>query len=207
MIDMKNVHYVIDGVLAVAVVILFILYFTGNKNATNLSRTAISSTEEFSSTLPVAYIDADLLLEKYFFSIDLHEQITKKEENARAYLSQEDKKLQSATESFQFRYENNAFTSQDRAQAEYQRLQRQQQELQATAEKMQMALLEEAQQLNIQMRDTIISHLKEYNLMKNFEIIYSNGSSNTVNPIVFAKDVYNVTDEVIEYLNKKWISK
>ena len=207
MIYMKNVHYVIDGVLTIAVVILFILHFTGNKNANHSSRTAISSSEEFSSKLPVAYLDADLLLEKYFFSIDLNEQILKKREDANAYLTQQARNFQSAYESFQYRLQNNAFATQQRAEQEAQRLQRQQQELQEMEEKMQMELMEEIQRLNIQIRDTVESHLKEYNQMKGYHIIFSNGSSNTVNPIVAAEDVYNITDEAIEFLNKKWISK
>jgi len=201
---MKNVHYVIDGVLAVAVVVLFVLHFTSDKNAENTSRIDISSSEEFTSRLPLAYIDADTLLLKYYFSIDLREQIVKKEEDARAYLTQEERNLQTAAESFNYRYQNNAFTTQERAQQEQQRLIRQQQELEAKAEKMSMELMEEIQRLNTQMRDTIVSHLKEYNLTKHYHVIFSNGSSNTVNPIVAADDVYNITDEVIDFLNKKW---
>ena len=204
---MKNVHYVIEGVLAIAVVILFFLYFTGGKAADNSSRTELSSTGEFTSSLPVAYINADSLSAKYFLSIDLTEQIVKKEENARVYLQQENRKLEQAIQSFQTRAENNAFATQQRAEQEQQRVIRMQQELQATAEKMQAELMEEFQRLNIQMRDTIVSHLKEYNNSKNYEIIFSNGSSNTINPIVFAKDVYDITDEVVEFLNRKWTSK
>ena len=204
---MKNVHYVIDGVLAVAVVVLFILHFSGNNNADNSSRTAISFSEEFTSRLPLAYLDVDTLLFKYYFSIDLHEQMVKKEEDVRAYLTQQDRELQTAAESFNYRYQNNAFATQERAQQEAQRLQRQQQELEATAEKMYADVMAEAQLLNTQIRDTIVSHLKEYNLTKHYHVIFSNGSTNTVNPIVAADDVYNITDEVIEFLNKKWVSK
>jgi len=207
MIDMKNVHYVINGVLAIAIVILFILFFTGNRNANISSGKAMSFEGEFTSTLPVAYIDADLLIEKYFFSIDLNEQITKKNENTRAYLVQQQRNLQTAIESFQYRYQNNGFATQERAQQEQQRVIRQQQELEDTAEKMQKELMDEIQRLNIQMRDTIVSHLKEYNQMKHYHIIFSTGSSNTVNPIIFANDEYNITDDVIEFLNKKWITK
>jgi len=207
MIDMKNVHYVIDGVLAIAVVILFVLHFTGNKQAGNSSKTSISSVEEFTSNLPVAYIDADLLLEKYFFSIDLNEQILKKREDASAYLTQQARNFQSAYESFQYKLQNNAFATQQRAEQEAQRLQQQQQELQEMEEKMQMELMEEIQRLNIQIRDTIVSHMEEYNKEKHYHIIFSNGSSNTVNPIITANEEYDITDEVIEFLNKKWISK
>ena len=207
MIYMKNVHCVIDGVLSVAVVILFVLHFTGNKNADNSTKTAISSSEEFTSNLPLAYFDADSLLERYFFSIDLNEQILKKREDASAYLTQQARNFQSSYESFQYRLQNNAFATQQRAEQEAQRLQRQQQELQETEEKMQMELMEEIQRVNMQMRDTIVNHLNEYNQMKHYHIIFSTGSSNTVNPIVVADNVYNITGEVIEFLNKKWISK
>ena len=204
---MKNVHYVIDGVLAVAVVVLFILHFSGNKNTDNASRTSISSSEEFSSNLPLAYFDADSLMEKYFFSIDLNEQIMKKEENARAYLNQQERELQTAYENFQYRYQNNAFATQQRAEQEAASLQRKQQELEATAEKMYADVMAEAQLLNTQIRDTIVNHLKEYNNIKHFHIIFSTGSTNIVNPIVVADEAYNITDEVIEFLNKKLTAK
>jgi len=204
---MKNVHYVIDGVLAVAVVVLFILHFSGNKNTDNASRTSISSSEEFSSNLPLAYFDADSLMEKYFFSIDLNEQIMKKEENARAYLTQQQRNLESAVESFQYRAQNNGFATQQRAEQEQQRLIRQQQDLQDAADKMSAELMEEAQLLNMQIRDTIVSHLREYNSLKHYHIIFSTGSSNIINPIVVADEWYNITDEVIEFLNKKLTAK
>ena len=204
---MKNVHYVIDGALALAVVLLFIMHFTGKKNTDNSSGPAISSMEGVPAQLPLAYIDADELVEKYFFSIELNEQILKKREDAQAYLTQQERLLRNAIESFQYRLQNNAFATQERAQAEEQRLLRQQQELQDAAEKKQMEVLEEVQRLNIQMRDTIVSHLNEYNQIKHYEMIFSTGSSNVVNPIMYANDVYNITNEVIEFLNKKWISK
>ena len=97
---MKNVHYVIDGVLAVAVIILFVLFLSGNRNVNKTSKAESPAANEFTSSLPVAYIDADLLIEKYFFSIDLNEQITKKNENTRAYLAQQQRNLQTAIESF-----------------------------------------------------------------------------------------------------------
>ena len=203
-ICMKNVNYVINGVLGIAVVILFILYFTGNRNTGLTSKTSTTSSEMSMSNMPVAYIDVDTLLLNYFFSIDLSEQIVKKEEDASAYLNQQQRKLQTDYDSFQYRLQNNAFSTQQRVEQEQQRLIRQNQELQETAEKMSMNLLEERERLNMQLRDTIVVHLKEFNQSKHYQIIFSTGSSSIVNPIVFANEVYNITDEVIEFLNKKW---
>jgi Outer membrane protein len=204
MICMKNSNYVINGVLAIAVIILFILQFSGGKNDISPSSTTITSSGDYASNIPVAYFDVDALLDNYFFSIDLTEQIVKKREDANAYLTQKDRELQTAFESFQYRAQNNAFATQQRAEQEQQRLVRQQKELEETAERMNMDLMAEIQQLNEQLRDTIVNHLREYNQLKQFHIIFSSGSSNIVNPIVYANESYNITDEVIVFLNKKW---
>ena len=201
---MKNVNYVINGVLAIAVVILFIMQFSGNKKS-DTSKMATPFSDEQAIGLPVAYINVDALLDKYYFSIDLREQMVKKEEDATALLNQEMRKFQTDLESFQYRYQNNAFTSQQRVDQEQQRLERQRNDLQALNDKLTTNLLEESQRMNLQMRDTIVAHLKEYNQAKRFQIIFSNTSSNITDPILIADDVYNITDEVVEFLNRKWL--
>ena len=204
MICMKNVNYVINGVLTVLVSVLFILHFSEKKSTSTSDRTISTPFEEFVSKLPVAYLDADTLLLNYYFSVDLNEQMVKEQENAYAIINQQEQNLQRDIESFQFRMQNNAFTSQQRIDQEQQRLTRLQQELQALAEKKAEELMEKNQRMSEQLRDTIYSHLKEYNMMKGYHLIFSTGSSNIVNPIIFADDSYNITDEVIEFLNKKW---
>jgi outer membrane protein len=204
---MKNINYVINGVLAVAVIVLFILQFTGSGRKVGSS---IKATDELTGegglTIPVAYVYVDSLMEKYFFAIDLYEQITKKSENTRASFNQQYRAFESEVERFQYTVQNNGFTSQQRAEQEQRRLQQRQAELQALDEKLSMELMEENQKLNNQLRDTIMTHLKEYNSAKGYQIIFGNSSANLVNPILLADDVYNITNEVIDFLNKKWSS-
>ena len=206
---MKNVNYVINGVLAIAVIILFIMQFTGRRIIADTSQTVMTSSGENAATLPVAYINIDTLISNYYFSIDLGEQMTKKQEDATAYLNQEARKFQTAYESFQYRLQNNAFTTQERVDQESQRLQRQQQELQALNDRLTQNLLDESRRLNEQLRDTILYHVKEYNQIKQFQIIFSNTSNFdlvTPNPVFLADKSYNITEEFIDYLNKKWTS-
>jgi len=203
---MKNINYVISGVLAVAVLILFILYFTGNNNSTSSSGKVMSASEEHALSMPVAYINVDSLLENYIFSIDLRESITRKSENLRANLVQQNRNFQSEVESFQLKVRTGAFATQQRAEQEQRRLEQKQEDLQALAEKQYMDLEEENQRINIQLRDTIMTHLKEYNLSKGFQIIYSNSSESIISPILWAEDTYNITTEFTDYLNKKWTS-
>ena len=50
---MKNVNYIINGVLAVAVVILFVMQFSGKKEVSETKAVA-TETGDTISTLPVA---------------------------------------------------------------------------------------------------------------------------------------------------------
>ncbi len=81
----SNVHYVIEGILAAAIICLFVMQLSGNKKAGEVTAKADADTTEVPlKAFPVAYINVDSLLQKYNFSIDLNEQILKKQESARA---------------------------------------------------------------------------------------------------------------------------
>jgi outer membrane protein len=201
---MKNFNYVINGVLAVAVIILFVLQFSGKTSSALSSGAIMTSSEDQSFVLPVAYINVDSLLGNYIFSIDLTEALTRKTENLRASLTQQERNFQAEVDNFNYRLQNNAFTSQARVDQEQRRLQQKSADLQAQAERRQMDLMEENQQINMQLRDTIMSHLKEFNKTKGYQIIYSNSSESIISPILWAEDTYNITTEFTDYLNKKW---
>ncbi|MDR0795310.1 MAG: OmpH family outer membrane protein [Tannerella sp.] len=200
---MKNVSYVINGVLGIAVIVLFILHFTGNKHAALPSKTTVSFSGESTSVMPIAYIKVDSLLWNYSFAREMSDQITKKGEDMRAILTQEARKFQTDYESFQYRLQNQAFATQQRAEQEQQRLQRQQQTLAELEEKLTREWNDYSMELNLQLRDTIIAHMTEFNKTKKFHLIFSNSSSDVVSPIIIADDVYDITNEVIDFLNKK----
>ena len=73
---MKNINYIINGVLAVAVVILFVMQFSDKKETRNVR--PVASGENLTGTLPVAYVNVDSLLENYNYAKDLNEIILKK---------------------------------------------------------------------------------------------------------------------------------
>ena len=74
---MKNINYIINGVLAVAVVILFVMQFSGKKE-TSVSSPAVSAGEgAIAGKLPIAYVNVDSLLENYNYAKDLNEIILK----------------------------------------------------------------------------------------------------------------------------------
>ncbi|WP_080903711.1 OmpH family outer membrane protein [Parabacteroides sp. Marseille-P3160] len=200
---MKNINYVISGILAVAVVILFILHFSGKKVTGNTQVREVSKDGSI-ATLPIAYVDVDTLLMNYNFSKDLNEQILRKQENARANFTQRARQLDTEVKEFQRKLDNGAFLTRERAEQEQQRLVKKQQELQELDRKLSQELGEEQQKINGQLRDTLIEELKKFNADKKYQIILSSTVGGTV---LLADKVYDITAEVLEYLNKNYATK
>ena len=183
---MKNINYVINGVLAVAVVILYIMQFSGKKES-SVTRT-FASAGDTTALLPIAYVNVDSLLLNYNYSKDLNEIILKKQENSRANITQKARSLQGEMQDFQRKVENNAFLTRERAEQEQQRLLNKQQE---------------QQKLNEQLRDTVVSQLKAFNLGRGYQVVFSNTVGDN---ILLAGDSYDITGELLEYLNKNYSS-
>ncbi|MFA7226649.1 MAG: OmpH family outer membrane protein, partial [Dysgonamonadaceae bacterium] len=117
----KSNFYIINGVLAVAIIVLYILHFTSQPSS--VKKTQIQfNLEDSTLTLPVAYVNVDSLLTNYNFAKDLNEALMRKEENSRATLNQKESQLNAAAQEFQRKLQNNAFLSQERAEQEQQRI-------------------------------------------------------------------------------------
>ncbi len=97
--------------------------------------------------------------------------------------------------------QNGAFATRERAEQEQQRLMKKEQELQELDARLTKELMEQTQAMNEQLRDTVVRCLKLYNKDKGYQIIFSNTAGS---PIFLADDVYNITGEIIEFLNKRY---
>ena len=139
----------------------------------------------------------------YNYFKDLNEQLLKKEENSRANVTQQARTLQTEVQEFYRKMENNAFLTRERAQQEQERLMKKEQELKDLDAKLSQDLLVERQKLNEQLRDTVVSKLKVYNKDKGYQVIFSNTAEDN---ILLAGDAYDITNELIDLLNKSYSS-
>ncbi|RHJ78004.1 OmpH family outer membrane protein [Parabacteroides sp. AM08-6] len=197
---MKNINYVINGVLAVAVVILFVMQFSGKKEASVATSFAA---EDSTSLFPIAYVNVDSLLQNYNYAKDLNEIIVKKQEDYRASINQEMNNLNSEAQDFQRKLENNAFLTTERVTQERNRLGKKEQDLRERAAKMEQELSLEQMKLNEQLRDTIVAQLTIFNKDKGYQIIFSNTMGDN---ILLANPAYDITAELLALLNKNYSS-
>jgi outer membrane protein len=200
---MKNsTLYIVSGVLAVAIIILFILHFTTKSSVNGATGKELSALLNDSSiTLPIAYVNVDSLLMNYNFAKDLNESLLRKQESTRATLNQKENQIRSAAADFERKVKNNAFLTNERAQQEQNRIMQMDQEYQQLAERLTQEFMLEQEKLNFQMEDTIRARMKEFNQNKHYEIIFSNRTTST---ILLADDKYDITNDVVEFLNSKY---
>ncbi len=197
---MKNISYLINGVLAVAVIILFILFFTSKKGGAEAPSLTFHGGDS-SVVLPVAYVNLDSLLLNYNFHKDENDKLMRKVESSNATMNQKKRQAESEATDFQKKVQNNAFLSQERAEREYARIQKLGADLQILAQRMENEIALEQQRISQQTADSVRVCVKEFNKKANYQIIFSNSG---VNNILWAKESYDVTPQLIKLMNSRY---
>ncbi len=203
---MKNfslISLVLNGILLIAVIILFYLVLGKESNKpANMVMKAGNST--VSGSLPIAYVNVDSLLLNYTFAKNANESLIKKQEDSRLTLNSRARQLQVEMSEFQRKLENNAFLSRERAEAEQSRLMKKQQDLQQMEGAMSQQLMEQQQKMSEQLRDTINAFMKDFNKDNRYQMIISNTANDNV---LYAGKSYDITSEVITKLNERFGKK
>ncbi len=195
---MNKIQIVVDVVLVAAVVALFAIFFS-NKPANGTAEPA--AVIAWGEALPIAYLNVDSLLANYTFAQDASERLMQKQEDARLKLNTKARSLQNEMADFQRKLDNNAFLSRERAEKEQQRLIKKQQDLQDLEAKLTEDIMLENQTLNKQLADTLTQFLQTFNADGRYQIILSNTAKDN---ILMAADQYDITNEVVAGLNKRY---
>ena len=156
--------------------------------------------EASASGMKIAYIEVDSLMTQYTFAKDYSVTLEKKSNNARNTLNQKGNQLQAAVNNFQQKLNNNGFQSREQAASVQNAIQRQQNDLQALQARLENELANETAKFNEALRDSLNNFLRAYNIDKKYDIILSKAGDN----ILFADKKYDITQDVINGLNKRY---
>ena len=158
--------------------------------------------ESATQGIRIAYVEVDSLMTQYDFAKEYSVTLEKKSNNARNTLTQKGNQLQAAANNFQQKLQNNAFTSREQAESQQNAIQRQQRDLQELQARLESELAKETQEFNEALRDSLNNFLAQYNKDKKFDIILSKVGDN----ILFANKKFDITQDVINGLNKRYKS-
>lgn len=202
---MKQIHFLIEAILAIAIIALFFMHLQTKKvSQQQLEKAPIVQKASPSNQMSIAYINEDSLLLKYQFAIDMNDKLLRKQESSRATINQKGKKLEADVKEFYRKLQNNGFLSQARAKKEEQRLTKKQQELKQLEIKLTNDYSKELMTMNNMLRDSVNSIVKLYNKKKQIHIILTNSHKDNV---MFAKKQYDITTDIVSILNKRYKKK
>jgi outer membrane protein len=154
-----------------------------------------------SSDLKTAFVDTNKLIEEYTEAKDLDAKYKAKGEEMSRDLEAEIKKFQDEVKSFET---NAKVYGQQWAQTKGQELQQKEQQLSYA----QQALAQSLQQDGAKEMDSMVSSIKkfiaDYGKEKGYDYIFATGDAVS---ILYGKESYDLTSEIIKVLNEKYQSK
>lgn len=199
---MRKTKHIMSGIFTMAIALLF--FAQCNNKEANVPTGDATEEKPLAQYLPIAYVDYDSVLIHFnYYSklMNAYETKLSKQNNA---LNRDYQKFQEEVQNFQQKAQNNAFLTQERAVQEETRLQRLQQNLEKQAAQIEQELALDQKVLQQQLSDSLTLGIKEFNTPQKYQMILTK-SGNAV--ILYADEHYNITNEVIDFLNNRFISE
>ncbi len=201
---MKNLSLVFNGVLTVAVIVLFVLHFSGDKDeATEHDNDSSElAVVQPAGEFKVAYVLIDSLLANYSLAQELTVELLRNKSNLENELSTKGQTLEKKIAEFQNQVQKRLITTLDAQQKEKQ-LTEEQQVFINLQNDMQNRLMQEEQVMNQLVYETVIDFVDRYNENKEFKVIISQTSGGV---LLYAETYMNITNEVLEGLNTEHLA-
>jgi len=192
----KNLSLILNGILAVAVIYLYVLHFSGGspaepEQASNVSAGGIPK---------IAYVNSDTLLQYYDFFQDKRAELEDKAQKLQSDYETRAKGLQSEITAFQ---RNAGSMTMNQARALEEDLMKKQQNLVQYQQNLSTELMQEEAKVNEELYEKVAEYLEEYGANQNFKVVltYTKNSG-----VLYADDSLDITRVVVDGLNERYNS-
>ena len=198
---MKTRTFFRNGVALLAIAATMVACGDKNNESANNTENQENSKVESASSLRIAFVQIDTLTNQYEYYKDVSENFEKKRTNAESTVNEKGRSLANQMQEFQKKAQSNQYT-QEQFNNEQARLARLQQDIQELQGRLSNSLQEEYQKEMQALTDTIQNFIKIYAKEKGFDFILCKSSG--IDNVLSAGDQYDVTDEVVTALNKRY---
>src|SRR5690606_36664448 len=147
----------------VAVGVLYVLYFTGNKQQEGFVNAVDNSGSNGGSSLKIAFVKADSVIMNYDLAEHLHDDFTKKQEAYNSEFRTKRQSFEREASAFQEKLPRGGFLSDQRAVQERDRLVGKELEIMKLDQDSSGRLAEMQAANNQQILDSLLSYLEEFN--------------------------------------------
>ena len=188
---MKSINWVVNGVLALAIITLYVLHFSGD------AATSKQATMQAAGGTKVAYFEIDSIQNNYIFFKDVKDALQLKDmENA--------KQLTALKNAFSSKYQhlqkNGQYLSQGEVVARQQELQQLEKNYANTEQQLTQALQEESYRKLQEVKKKIEAFILKYNKDKQFAYVFSSNAD-----LMYYKDTtFDITTDIVKGLNAEY---
>ncbi len=200
---MKNLSLALNGILLIAVIVLYVLFFKGNKKETAVESTQAEMPVDNSGLSAIAFVELDTILSNYQMYIDLQQDLLDKQKKSETELNSKSQSWQKKATEYQNNLQKGLITRAQAAQVEAQ-LSQDQQALLQLRDQMSMDLAEEKQVTDRKVMYSILEYLEEFNSDNRYKYILSKSFGG---PVFFADSTFEITQQVLDGLNAKYSPK
>ncbi len=196
---MKNLSLILNGVLLIAVIVLFILVLPLKKQK--------SGPAAIADSLPVAdkgivYINIDSVLSKYDMYTDLSNDLQGKLQVSEQQLATKEKSLRKEMEDFQYKIDRGLLTRSEAGEVQ-QELAQKEQAFYQLQNNLQMQLAEEQQVAQRKVINALMEYLKSLEKTGTYNYQFILGTTFGGN-ILYANEGLDISDIVVKGLNEEY---
>ena len=199
---MKGLSLIVSIILFVAVAVLYVLHFTGDKSkSVNKVAQVSNATANHEGGLRIAYVKADSVILNYILAEDLHDDFTKKQEAYNTEYGTKRQAFEKDAAAFQDKLQRGGFLTEQHAIQERDRLLGVEQEVTKLDQDLSSKLADLQAANNQQVLDSLMSCVKDLNATKKYDYIFSAAN------ILIGKEGENITAEVLKTMNERYKKK
>ena len=148
--------------------------------------------------LKIRYIDEDSIMANYNLAKDINEAMLRRQNQFDAAQKQRYNEISKFSAAMQQKYQNNQYLTEEAFNADQAKLQKMQADAENYLGNLQQSIQNELNQSQIQLLDSIDNFMKEYAKKKGFDMVLRK------NATLYIDEKYDVTNEVVEGLNKRY---
>ncbi len=178
-----------------AVVLMMVSATSCNNKPAEAPKTANGAAME---NLKIRYIDEDSIMANYNLAKDINEAMLRRQNQFDAAQKQRGNEISKFGNAMQQKYQNNQYLTEEAFNADQAKLQKMQADAENYLASLQQSIQNELNQSQIQLLDSIDNFMKDYAKKKGFDMVLRKSAT------LFIDEKYDVTNEVIEGLNKRY---
>lgn len=200
----SSISIILNIILFLGLIVLYVLFFNSKNDSDESEHGEVINLPSVSSSEgSIAFVDSDLVLSEYKLVEKLSEELENERQRKNADITSKEQVYQKDAAYLQEQIQKQSI-SEESAQQIYAQLMATQEQLYALQERYSIELSRKEIEMNMILLDSIRQFLGRYNTAANFDYVLS---YNDNGGILFAKDTFDITPQVIKGINEVYDSK